>query len=101
VINLPGCGEVFIRDSGGTPPDPAVLLLHGWTASADLNFPVYARLAESYRVIALDLRGHGCGKPTGPPYGNPRVLHRPGEKPQVTRSAQVPNRFRCPAAHAC
>ena len=62
VINLPGRGEVFARDSGGTPADPAVLLLHGWTASADLNFfPVYARLAEAYRVIAMDLRGHGRG----------------------------------------
>jgi pimeloyl-ACP methyl ester carboxylesterase len=62
VINLPGRGEVFFRDSGGTPADPAVLLLHGWTASADLNFfAVYARLAESYRVIAPDLRGHGRG----------------------------------------
>jgi pimeloyl-ACP methyl ester carboxylesterase len=62
LVNLPGRGEVFIRDSGGSPADPAVLLLHGWTASADLNFfPVYARLAESYRVIGLDLRGHGRG----------------------------------------
>lgn len=39
-----------------------MLLLHGWTASADLNFfPVYACLAQAYRVIALDLRGHGRG----------------------------------------
>ena len=62
VMNLPGRGEVFVRDSGGTSASPAVLLLHGWTASADLNFfPVYACLAESYRVIALDQRGHGRG----------------------------------------
>jgi 3-oxoadipate enol-lactonase len=62
VLNLPGRGEVFVRDSGGTATSPAVLLLHGWTASADLNFfPVYACLSESYRVIALDLRGHGRG----------------------------------------
>jgi 3-oxoadipate enol-lactonase len=62
VLNLPGRGEVFVRDSGGTTASSAVLLLHGWTASADLNFfPVYADLAESYRVIALDLRGHGRG----------------------------------------
>jgi hypothetical protein len=26
-----GRGEVFVRDSGGTRTDPAVLLLHGWT----------------------------------------------------------------------
>jgi pimeloyl-ACP methyl ester carboxylesterase len=62
VINLPGRGEVFVRDSGGPPGGVTVLLLHGWTASADLNFfAVYATLAESYRVIALDLRGHGRG----------------------------------------
>jgi pimeloyl-ACP methyl ester carboxylesterase len=61
-VNLPGRGEVFVRDSGGTPASPAVLLLHGWTVSADINFfSVYAGLAESYRVIALDQRGHGRG----------------------------------------
>ena len=69
VINLPGRGEVFVRDCGGTPADPAVLLLHGWTVSADLNFfAVYARLAESYRVIAMDLRGHGRGMRSAEPF---------------------------------
>jgi 3-oxoadipate enol-lactonase len=69
VMNLPGRGEVFARDSGGTPAGPAVLLLHGWTASADLNFfPVYARLAEAYRVIAMDLRGHGRGMRSAEPF---------------------------------
>jgi len=69
LINLPGRGEAFVRDSGGTPADPAVLLLHGWTASADLNFfPVYARLAEAYRVIAMDLRGHGRGMRSTEPF---------------------------------
>ena len=69
VVNLPGRGEVFVRDSGGAPGDPAVLLLHGWTASADLNFfPVYAHLAGSYRVIALDLRGHGRGMRSTEPF---------------------------------
>jgi pimeloyl-ACP methyl ester carboxylesterase len=69
VVNLPGRGEVFVRDSGGTRTDPAALLLHGWTVSADLNFfPVYARLAEAYRVIALDLRGHGRGMRSTEPF---------------------------------
>lgn len=69
VISLPGRGEVFVRDSGGTPENPAVLLLHGWTASADLNFfPAYATLAESYRVIAPDLRGHGRGMRSTEPF---------------------------------
>jgi 3-oxoadipate enol-lactonase len=69
VINLAGRGEVLVRDSGGAPADPAVLLLHGWTASADLNFfSVYAQLAGSYRVIALDLRGHGRGMRSTEPF---------------------------------
>ena len=69
VMNLPGRGEVFVRDSGGTPASPAVLLLHGWTASADINFfAAYASLAESYRVIGLDQRGHGRGLLTMEPF---------------------------------
>jgi len=69
VVNLPGRGEVFARDSGGAPGDPVVLLLHGWTASADLNFfPVYAGLAGSFRVIALDHRGHGRGMRSVEPF---------------------------------
>jgi pimeloyl-ACP methyl ester carboxylesterase len=69
VVGLPGRGEVFIRDCGGPPGRPVVLLLHGWTASADLNFfPVYDRLAESYRVIAMDLRGHGRGMRSAEPF---------------------------------
>ena len=74
VINLPGRGEVFFRDSGGPPtgPEPArpaVLLLHRWTASADLNFfPAYAALTPAYRVIAPDLRGHGRGMRSTEPF---------------------------------
>jgi pimeloyl-ACP methyl ester carboxylesterase len=41
---------------------PTVVLLHGWSASADLNwFTCYGPLAEHYRVVALDHRGHGRG----------------------------------------
>jgi pimeloyl-ACP methyl ester carboxylesterase len=69
VVNLPGRGEVFVRDFGGTQGGPAVLLLHGWTASADINFwPAYASLAGSYRVIALDQRGHGRGLRSTEPF---------------------------------
>jgi pimeloyl-ACP methyl ester carboxylesterase len=69
VVNLPGRGEVFVRDSGGAPGAATVLLLHGWTASADLNFfQAYAALAESYRVIAPDLRGHGRGMRSTEPF---------------------------------
>jgi 3-oxoadipate enol-lactonase len=39
-----------------------VLLLHGWIATADLNWwNAYAELGRYFRVIAMDLRGHGRG----------------------------------------
>jgi pimeloyl-ACP methyl ester carboxylesterase len=61
VVHVRGRGEFFVRDSGGH--GPAVLLLHGWVVSADLNwFTTYQALAEAgYRVITLDHRGHGRG----------------------------------------
>jgi 3-oxoadipate enol-lactonase len=66
-LELPGRGTTFVRELPGPERDygsvaPTVLLLHGWTASADLNwFPVYRALGEHYRVVALDHRGHGRG----------------------------------------
>lgn len=61
IVPVAGVGELFVRDSGGDG-QPAVLLLHGWGATADVNFfTVYSALAGAYRVIALDHRGHGRG----------------------------------------
>lgn len=46
-----------------------VLLLHGWTATADLNwFAVYETLGQHFRVIALDHRGHGRGVRSRKPF---------------------------------
>ena len=61
VVHVPGRGELFVRDTGGD--GPPLLLLHGWTATADLNwFHQYEALAAAgYRAIALDHRGHGRG----------------------------------------
>ena len=63
VVALPGRGEAFLRDTGaGDHTAPPVLLLHGWTVSADLNFfAIYDELAARHRVIAPDHRGHGRG----------------------------------------
>ncbi len=60
-VNVPGRGEFFIRDTGGD--GEVVMLLHGWLATADLNWwPVYGELvAAGYRVLAIDHRGHGRG----------------------------------------
>ncbi len=62
-IELPGRGTTFIRElDGPSPTAPTLILLHGWTASADLNwFRCYRPLARHYRVVALDHRGHAGG----------------------------------------
>lgn len=68
-VVAPGRGEFFLRDSGlassdpPSPDAPVVLMLHGWVASADLNFGgLYDDvIAAGYRVVAIDHRGHGRG----------------------------------------
>ncbi len=61
-VELAGLGEVDVREVPGPEGAPAVILIHGWTASADINFfTCYRALGEHVRVIAFDQRGHGSG----------------------------------------
>ncbi|MGI8686206.1 MAG: alpha/beta fold hydrolase [Acidimicrobiales bacterium] len=61
-VLLPGRGQTFVREAPGPLGAPTLLLLHGWTVTADLNwFACYAPLAEHFRVVAMDHRGHGQG----------------------------------------
>lgn len=61
-IELPGEGRLYVRDFGGPPGSATLLLLHGWTATSDLNwFASYRSLGTRFRVIAFDHRGHGRG----------------------------------------
>jgi len=44
-----------------------IILIHGWAADAEMWVSAIQDLSRSYRVIALDCRGHGkSGKPTDP-----------------------------------
>ena len=64
LVNVGGRGEMLVRDQPASVPTdrPAILLLHGWTLSADLNwFAFYSALARHGRVLAMDVRGHGRG----------------------------------------
>jgi 3-oxoadipate enol-lactonase len=58
-----GRGEFFVRHHQHPDPGaPVVLLLHGWTASSDLQFfTAYAGLSEFATVVGIDHRGHGRG----------------------------------------
>lgn len=61
-VSLPDLGTIVVRDFGPRDADVTVVLLHGWTATADLNwFRCYRHVAERYRVVAFDHRGHGTG----------------------------------------
>lgn len=61
-VDIEGVGALDVRDSGGDLDRPAVVLLHGWGVTADLNwFPAYPELAKRYRLISFDHRGHGTG----------------------------------------
>lgn len=62
-VAVEGRGEFFVRHHRHDDASaPVVLLLHGWTASSDLNFfTAYDELAQVASVIGIDHRGHGRG----------------------------------------
>lgn len=74
-LELPGRGATWVHELGGpgaapasrfrvaaAPEPPTVFLLHGWTATASLNwFPTFGPLSRHARVVAPDHRGHGKG----------------------------------------
>ena len=49
--------QIFFTDSGGT--GPAVILSHGFMMDHEMFAPQVAALADTYRVITWDERGHG------------------------------------------
>lgn len=63
-VDLPGGVRMHYRDEG-SPDAPALLLIHGFSASLQTWEPLVTRLATAddrvgdYRVITLDLPGHG------------------------------------------
>ena len=63
IVDVPGRGEMFVRHH--QRPDssaPTLLLLHGWTASCDLQFfAAYEELSKYFSIIGVDHRGHGRG----------------------------------------
>jgi 3-oxoadipate enol-lactonase len=66
VVELPGRGRTWVHEAAGPPGAPTLLLLHGWTVTAGLNwFPSFPALARRFHVVALDHRGHGRGLRTG------------------------------------
>lgn len=60
MIRLGEDGEAFVRELPGPPDTIPVVLLHGASMTADVNYvDAYQRLSQSHRVIAPDVRMHG------------------------------------------
>ncbi len=69
LVELPGRGITFVRESPGPVGAPTLLLLHGWTANSAVNwFATYSALSEHFNVLAMDHRGHGHGLRTWRPF---------------------------------
>jgi pimeloyl-ACP methyl ester carboxylesterase len=61
-LDLKGRGRIRVFELEGAP---TLMLLHGLAAPGPLNwFTAFPELAERYRVVAVDHRGHGRGIPT-------------------------------------
>lgn len=62
MLDIPGRGAAFVREHHGPEGAPTLLLLHGWTVTADINWgPSYEGLGRHFSLLALDQRGHGQG----------------------------------------
>ena len=66
LVELPGRGVTRIWECAGPPGAPVLMLIHGVTFTAELNWSkTFAPLGQHFRVIAMDLRGHGDGTAVG------------------------------------
>jgi 3-oxoadipate enol-lactonase len=65
-VELPGRGVTRVWDIAGPPGAQTLMLIHGVTFTAELNWgKVFAPLSRYFRVVAMDLRGHGDGIKAG------------------------------------
>ena len=61
-LELPGRGTTWVHEAGRHHGGLPIVLLHGWTATAELNwFTAMPVLASTRHVVAVEHRGHGRG----------------------------------------
>jgi pimeloyl-ACP methyl ester carboxylesterase len=66
LVELPGRGVTRVWECAGPSGAPTLMLIHGVTVTAELNWSkVFIPLSRHFRVVAMDLRGHGDGIPVG------------------------------------
>jgi 3-oxoadipate enol-lactonase len=68
-VGGPSLAPTWVWEAGGPPGAPALLLLHGWMATAALNwYSALTYLGAHFRVVAPNLRGHGRRGKASPPF---------------------------------
>jgi pimeloyl-[acyl-carrier protein] methyl ester esterase len=55
--------QICIESAGSGPP---LVLLHGWAMHSGLFAPLLPRLVGRFRVLRVDLPGHGCSESVSP-----------------------------------
>jgi pimeloyl-ACP methyl ester carboxylesterase len=75
--------EVFGADRA-----PTIVLVHGWTEGIRYWTSVIGELADDFRLVAYDLRGHGA---SGPATGGDYSLERFGEDVEAVLAAAAPD----------
>jgi 3-oxoadipate enol-lactonase len=80
-------GRITVWDTAGPAGAPTLVLLHGVTLDAEVNFGcAVPALSRHYRVLAFDLRGHGAGPAVRAPY---RLEDCADDVAAVVRALQV------------
>jgi pimeloyl-ACP methyl ester carboxylesterase len=60
LLDIPGRGSTTVWDAPGPPGAETLVLLHGVTLTASLNWSrIVGSLSRRYRVVLFDQRGHG------------------------------------------
>ncbi|MGW0182393.1 alpha/beta fold hydrolase [Nocardia sp. NPDC003345] len=70
VRSIDGTGIVY--RTGGSPDSPPLVLVHGWSADLRCWGTVFDDLAADFRVVAIDLRGHGYSEAPRTGYDEPK-----------------------------
>jgi len=66
LVELPGRGVTRVWECAGPRDAETLMLIHGVTFTAELNWGnVFAPLSRHFRIVAIDLRGHGGGISAG------------------------------------
>ncbi|HEX6866149.1 MAG TPA: alpha/beta fold hydrolase, partial [Caulobacteraceae bacterium] len=85
---VPGAVRARYRDQGN-PDGPVLVMVHGYSASLETWEPWVARLGGDYRIITLDLPGHGLTRT--PPGYQPSIDAFADYVEQVTEQLGVHN----------